>query len=188
MSHIPRLILERVQCARDTDESGGESPYFLVTVGQRGPTPRLYMTRVRIAEWDNTFHEGTKRSANALVASREISGCPDLTTNTLVLVTMIEEDDGPDMDSGALSVLRPLMSTFWMNYGGPNWMGASLQNVGEIMAVRMRPFVEGLLGNDDYMGIRRLQLTTTDGDLPLLTFTGDEGKYNVRFSNEGLMA
>lgn len=186
MSHIPRLLLQRVHCVRDTDESGGESPYFLVTVGQRGATPKLFMTRVRIPEWDNAFHNDTRLATNTLVASRELAGCPDLNTNTLVLVTMLEEDDNADIDGGTVSFLRTVMSTHWLVYGGSTWASASLQNVGEIMGIRLRAMVEGVLGNDDYMGTRRLQLSTVEGDLGLLSFSGDDGLYRVRFANEGL--
>lgn len=188
MSHIPRLLLQRVHCVRDTDESGGESPYFLVTVGQRGAQPRLFMSKVRIPEWDNAFNKDTRRSTNTLVASRELSGCPDLNTNTLVLVTMLEEDDSADVDGGTVNFLRTVLSAQWLVYGGSTWAGASLQNVGEMMSIRVRAMVEGVLGNDDYMGTRRLQLSTSNGDLDLLSFSGDEGLYRVRFANEGLSA
>ena len=84
--------------------------------------------------------------------------------------------------------MRTFLSAQWLVYGGSAWAGASLQNVGEMMSIRVRAMVEGVLGNDDYMGTRRLQLSTSDGDLDLLSFSGDDGLYRVRFANEGLSA
>lgn len=184
MAHTPRLLLKAVHCVIDTDEDGGESPYFLITVGKRGAAPKLFHTLVRLPEWDNQFNKGTRKTTQQLVASSEISGCPALDANTLVLVSLIEEDVNCDLSPGTVNFINSVMMVHWLRYGGNEFANLTTAQVAELMILRLRPFLEGCIDNDDLMGVKHLPLTTLNGDLDLLTYVGDDGKYRVRFATD----
>jgi hypothetical protein len=56
------------------------------------------------------------------------------------------------------------------------------------LEIRMKPLFLGAIGrsttNDECLGVKRLDITTHDGELPLLNYAGDGSNYRVRFETK----
>ena len=166
------LTLERFRCVSETSGGDSDSPYFLVFFGKASNPAAADVVRIRREAWDNTIDTNDFVHANALVAS-------GVDTGTLVLVAMLEEDDGPDIDGANLAVVRQSMRTMFTAFSASG--SASVASLAPKMALEFFKVIAKKTGNDDIIGPAWLEITTNAGELPLVHLLGDGGHYKVRF-------
>jgi hypothetical protein len=168
------LYLKEFRCVTPT-EGSGDSPYFIVFTGNRTNPPRFEVKTLRSEDWDGDTGPNDYFKVQTLVGT-------DCTTSSVVLVAMVEEDDGPDFTGGGGILIQTMLKAWWLKYGGSGWSNLSNEQVASLMADKFGQIVRSGLGNDDYMGVKHLKVTQAVGDLPLLTFNSDGGQYRVRFN------
>ncbi len=170
----PRLSLKEFRCVEETDaEAGSESPYFLVFVGRRfGEHVQSRIGRVRKGAWDDEVDEGELWKVDD-----EVTGPVD--SRTLVLVAMLEEDHDTDVGGENITWLRGEMRKIFADVASD--ASLSLDQLSALMIPRFTTQINRVATNDEILGVKQLKITTSDGDLPLLKFTGDGAHYNVRF-------
>jgi hypothetical protein len=176
---MAKLILKEFRCVEDTDESGGESPYFIIFVGDL-TTGNTEVKRIRRESWDNKVDKGELWVVNVPV----VSGFNLNPNPTLVLVALLEEDDNMDISNDALN--SGLKAFLQGRFKGFKDSGSTI--VTSAIANSLRDaFIAWLslaLGNDDNMGVKRLKVNGTPGLQPLLNYFADTGHYRVRFVME----
>lgn len=172
MAYYPSLLyLKEFRCVEETDELGNDSPYFVVFVGNKAGQPSSDVVRVRDPAWDGAAHSGKLFQPNMWVHNQ-------VDTNSVVLVALLEEDYAPDINAGKIEVLKLLMQAKWAIYGGWNLSNSQLAYLARS---DLANYLQGLLANDEYIQTKHLTISTSVGNLPLLTFGGDGGFYRVRF-------
>jgi len=165
------LDLKEFRCVVETSEEGDDSPYFVVFVGNLSQGLFTDVVTLRVPGWDNSAHSGKLFTPN-LWAHNHVD------TNSLVLVTLVEEDHDADIGSAQLTTLKLLMHARFSHYSSWN---LTLPQRASLMAGHQRSYINDLLDNDEYIQTRHLPISTNVGDLPLLNFFGDDGHYRVRF-------
>lgn len=178
---MAKLILKRFQCVVDTDELGSESPYFLTFVGDIG-SGKTTLKMTRQGNWENEVDKGETWTVNETVAE----GFDLVPNKTLVLSAMVEEDEGLDVNGSELTTIRNVLTN---KLNGFRAAGATIVN-GSISSPMITAFKNALKlalssssgADDDYMGTKRVSLTGHNGDLPVVSFIADDGKYNVRYA------
>lgn len=169
------LTLKEFRCVEDTDESGGESPYFIIFVGDL-ITGNTEVKRIRRESWDNNVHKGELWVVNIPV----VSGFSLNPSPTLVLVALLDEDDNMDISSDAINVLETFLQG---RFKGFKDSGSTTVTSGISNSLRdaFSIWLSLSLGNDDQMGIKRLKVNGSPGLQPLLNYYADTGHYRVRF-------
>ncbi len=150
---MANLVLKRFQCVEDTSEIGGESPYFITWVGDlREGTSSLGLTRKTY--WDNNVSKGPGAwPVEDVVSSR------------------------------LLTVLRNHQEIFTAT--DANFIG-TMKNTFEAEVEKALQTSAG--ADDDLMkesgsrAARRIQLSGKAEELPIVTFKGGGGQYNVRYA------
>lgn len=178
---MSKLILKRFHCVEDTDEIGGESPYFLTFVGDIA-TGQTAFKMTRHGNWHNEVDKGEIWQVNETVAS----GFDFVPAKTVVLSAMVEEDEGLDVNSGEVNTIHAIVRAKLNDFRSA---GAHTVTPG-IASSLISAFRSGLTlalltssgAADDPMGVRRVTLTGQAGDLPLVSFSGDDGRYRVRYA------
>lgn len=173
------LYLKEFRCVAETDEGGNDSPYFLVFIGNRHHPKSMSVQRVRMPEWDEKAFTGKLFQPHLYISNA-------VRTDTVVLVTMLEEDWDPDFEGATL--LQALMLAHWTVYTGPDWSNLTVNQLAAIMRDRMATLVRDMLANDEYLKTLQLPISVSVGELPLLKFAGDLGRYNVRFEMKSTQA
>jgi murein DD-endopeptidase MepM/ murein hydrolase activator NlpD len=172
-----RLFLKEFRCVEETDmEPGGESPYFVVFLGKRiGNTVQSRLVRIRKQIWDTQVDAGELWRADEEVIEQ-------VDKETFVLVALMEEDFDADIAGDTVSYLRSEMRKAFKDVASD----ASLSF--DDLEIRMKPLFLGAIGrsttNDECLGVKRLDITTHDGELPLLNYAGDGSNYRVRFETK----
>jgi hypothetical protein len=176
---MSQLILKRFQCAIDTNEVGGESPYFVTFVGDIGTGATTTMM-TRQGNWHNEVDKGEIWTVNHTVAS----GFALVPAKTLVLSAMVEEDEGLDISSAEMQTIAQNMHSFFQGFLG----GASItSSIRVAMSNRLKTLMQGMLlsssgADDDLMGVKALKLNGNAGDQSLVSFSGDGGLDRVRYA------
>jgi hypothetical protein len=184
---MANLVLKRFQCVEDTSEIGGESPYFITWVGDIvDGTSTLKLTRKTY--WDNNVHKGPGAWPVDDVVSTGLSLKP---ANTLALAMMVEKDEGIDVLASEIDSIRNTMSTVLRNHAeiftasDPNFI-STMRNT---LTSKVRQALESsagadddLMEEDDWRAARRIQLSGKAEELPIVTFKGGGGQYNVRYA------
>lgn len=171
-----QLMLTRIKCITDTSEGGADSPYLIVFIGRRGPSPSCKVLRVRSPAWDETFTAGKAVNTQQIVDQADI-------TDAVVLAALIEEDWDPDLGSGG--VLQTLAQVHWKNYGGNSWANLNNAQVADLMCTKFAGLVKAALDNDEYLRTKVVPIRKPllEGPIsPTLSYVGDDGRYDVTFS------
>ena len=174
---MAKLVLKEFRCVEDTDESGAESPYFLVYIAALDKNETV-LKMIRQGNWHNEVDKGELWTVNATVSN----GFNFNPNTTLVLSALIEEDDNVDVSNFEKdNIIKPLLDARLRDV---KKSGANIITDG-IASGFINTFNSGLvlsLSNDDKMGVKRLKTTGTTGNQPLLNYFADTGHYRVRFT------
>lgn len=174
---MAKLILKEFRCVEDTDEIGGESPYFLVFIGDL-ETGKTALKMIRQGSWHNEVDKGELWTVNAPVTD----GFNFKPNPTLVLVALVEEDENLDISNFERDkMIAPLLEAKFKSFKDS---GAKSVTSG-ITAGVSSTFKTALaltLSNDDNMGVKRLVTNGQTGNQPLLNYYADTGHYRVRFA------
>jgi hypothetical protein len=178
---MAKLILKRFQCVIDTNELGSESPYFLTFVGDFA-TGKTALKLTRQGNWHNEVDQGETWTVNETVAD----GFDLVPTKTVVLSAMVEEDEGLDVNSVEVNMIRSVLTARLntLRQAGVTLVNATIAN---LMASTMKTALQLALSSssgadDDYMGTRRVAITGQSGELQLVTFNAGGGLYRVRYA------
>jgi hypothetical protein len=181
---MAKLVLKEFRCVEDTTEVGSESPYFITFVGDLA-TLKTSIKLTRQGSWHNQVDIGELWPVNETVADG-ISLNPN---QTVVLVALVEEDEGLDVSNFELvNVIKTITAAKL----------TSLKNAG---VNQLTPTVKGWIrdsfrtavylalssssgANDDLLGTRNLWLTGQLGAQPLLHIYAGGGYYRVRYVAE----
>ncbi|RYG15346.1 hypothetical protein EON82_26330 [bacterium] len=170
------LVLKKFRCVEESDEAYGDSPYFLVFVGQRDGSMRLQPLREEA--WDG----GTSTGEVYWPYKTALS---DVRTDSTVMVAMIEEDYGPDLAGiprpADFRTLETKTRTMWELHHAQikPYSATSLRS---LLRFSWPPLIAQELDNDELLGVGGLRISTTNGDLKVLNFYGDGGHYRALFS------
>jgi hypothetical protein len=174
---MSKLVLKRFRCITESDEIGDDSPHFLVFHGKRGQAGSPSSSNVELVRrsaWDDEVAEGELINANVTVLNP--------LNADLVLVAMMEEDWDPDFSGLTLMRLRGWICPFFNSL--VNSVAFIDGTIANLVLDEYRRGINALRSNDEVLGVKRLSLTASNGQLPLLKFTGDGSNYDVRFTLE----
>lgn len=180
---MAKLVLKEFTCVVDTDELGSESPYFITLVGDvaKGDA-KVKITRQ--GNWHNEVDKGEKWIVNETVDS----GFSPNSNQTLVLVAMVEEDEGLDVSGSERAFIESKLNDQLndLKSAGVNQITGSIRDaISNNFVNRVSAALSSAAGaNDDLLGIKRLQLNGAPGAQPPLKFTGGNGDYRVKFAIE----
>jgi hypothetical protein len=175
---MAKLILKEFRCVEDTDESGSESPYFLVFIGDL-VTGKTDVKRIKQGNWDDEVDKGELWVVNAPVPFDHPFSFK--TDSTLIFVALLEEDIDVDISEAEVKTFfKPVLDASFQEL---KRSGATKITNGISLGVKKSfNLLLGLkLGNDENMGIIRLKPTGQPGNQPLLNYFADTGHYRVRF-------
>ncbi len=169
-----RLVLKEFRCVEETDaELGGEAPYFVIFAGKRsGDGVDSRVVRIRREAWDNTIDEGELWVVNEDVVAQ-------VDKKTLIMVGMIDEDFDVDVSGDDMTYIRNEMKKAFRDAAAGN--DRSLDQLYDLLRPKFVEVINKSKSNDEWLGMKRLEVTTLDGELPLLHFSGDGSNYRVRF-------
>lgn len=132
--------------ANSTDESSGESPYFVFFVGHQDQSSSVFT--IRNENWDNAWHAGNTRSMNTTPVFTGIG------SNDTVIVAMVEEDDGADMTGANLNDFAKDLQAFWKM----SFVGTGVGSGFMIEKMMENEIGSHDFGNDDLIGVANLNL------------------------------
>lgn len=170
-----KLYLKEFRCVETTSGPGDDSPYFLIFIGNSGTPRYTRVVKIRKEAWDNTIESGELKQPDELVNDHVSPG-----GSSIVVVALMEEDDNADFSGSTLTQLRNRMKNFYDDIW-ENSISGQIQSSGPLFTSEFRIALEDFKGNDDILGVKLLNVNTGSGGLPLLNFTGDGGRYRVRF-------
>lgn len=173
---MAKLVLKEFRCVIDTNETGAESPYFLVFVGDL-ETGQTELKMIRQGNWHNEVDQGELWTVNAPV----VSGFSFKPKSTLILVALIEEDENLDINNFEKdNMIKPLLAAKFKSFKDS---GSTIVTAGIVSGVKstFQAALALTLSNDDNMGIKRLTPNGQVGKQPLLNYFADTGHYRVRF-------
>ena len=177
---MANLVLKRFHCITQDDDSGGDSPYFIIYVGDI-VTGKVNVKRVKQGNWDNEVDGGENWTVNETVAT----GFSLNNAQTYVLVACIEEDDNVDISSAEIDAMETAMRSQLAGFSGIATMTFPVRTaILTLFRQRINSALGG--GNDDFIGkIDRLApVTASPGELADLVKFRGSGDYNVRFGVE----
>jgi len=185
---MANLVLKRFQCVEDTNEIGGESPYFITWVGDIA-TGQSALRLTRKTYWDNNVSKGPGAWP---VDDTICSGFSLKPSDTLALAVMVEKDEGIDINSSEVSSIGSTMSSVLQTHrqagftaGDANFIN-TMKNTLESKVKQALSSASGadddLMKEDDYRAARRIVLSGKAEDLAIVTFKGGDGQYNVRYA------
>lgn len=170
---MAKLILKEFRCVEESDEIDSDSPYFVVFVGKSGTNPTSDVKMIRREAWDNDTDTGELKVANITVAD-------GVNANTVVLAALMEEDGDANITGARLAIVKSWMQAVFSAFNASGSASA------DDLATKIRPeFAKAInanKGDDEMLGIRRVPVPSSPGNVPLLTYTGDESNYRVRFT------
>jgi len=187
---MAKLILKRFQCVEDTDESGGESPYFLTWVGNLDDPAQSTLTLTAKAYWENNVDKGPGAWPVDHVVCPTLPSSP---SKTLALAVMCEKDEGRDITTTEVQAIKQTLQAAlqtWVSSGvfdsnnNANFVN-TLKNTFEAQVRKKLDSSSGadddLMEEDNWRAARRIALTGRNEELAIVTFKGDTGQYNVRY-------
>jgi hypothetical protein len=183
---MANLVLKRFKCVEDTDEIGGESPYFITWVGDvRQGESTLKLTRKTY--WDNNVSKGPGPWPVDDVVSTGLSLNP---SDTLALAMMIEKDEGIDVVTSEIDAIRGSTATVLRNHEGfmasdPNFI-STMRNT---LEGKIKQALQSSAGADDdlmeesgHRAARIIDLRGGAGELTVVVFKGGGGRYEVIYA------
>ena len=188
---MAKLVLKRFQCAEDTNEIGGESPYFITWVGNLDDVAQSTLTLTAKTYWDNNVFKGPGAWPVDHVVCAKLPASP---SKALALAVMVEKDNGRDITSSELTDMKSKMQdalSTWVQSGvfdsnaNANFVN-TMRNTFEALVVgKLKSAVgddDDLMQEDGYRASRRITLTGKAEELDIVTFKGDDGEYHVRYA------
>lgn len=174
------LVLKEFRCVEDTTEVGAESPYFITFVGDIG-TGETAIRLTRQGNWHNEVDQGEKWTVNEVVAD----GFGMVPSKTIVLVALVEEDEGLDINGVELTTIKAALATqlnSFKNSGSTQFTAAIRSAMRQNFRNQLAVALASASGDDDdLMGTRILALKAQPGLQPLLNFFQGGGHYRVRY-------
>jgi len=161
-----KLVLKKFTCLDATDDPGGDSPYFVVFVGnpkdlEAGPIKLseldFQIATVWKAVWDDVIDDGDTRAPNMTVKLHD--GTPlKVTSNSCVLVALCEQDDNVDItQEERLEILNDLKGS-WTAAGG-GVATSSGPSIATTIRHKFAHIVDDALSNDDLLGVAKIKPT-----------------------------
>jgi hypothetical protein len=186
---MARLILKRFQCVEDTDESGGESPYFITWVGNLNNPGASTLTLTAKSYWNNNVDKGPGAWPVDHVVCPTLPPTP---ARTLALAVMVEKDEGRDIVTAEMQTMKASLETLlgtWVSSGildssNANFVNTMKNSFESMVRARLQSSVgadDDLMEEDNWRAARRIALTGQNEELAIVTFKGDTGQYNVRY-------
>jgi hypothetical protein len=164
------LSITQVQCLEETNEVGSDSIYFVILIGK---TRYPFTNTVKSISW---FWEDIDKGETVSIPFAVDS---QVDADSLILVTMMEKDDGTDIVGKQLTKVRNWMSTMFDLWVG-KVMGMSKQEQAERLIPEMKEAIDNYRTNDDIVNTHFLDFADGSTD-KILIFVGDGGKYKVSF-------
>ncbi len=205
---MAKLIFRKFRCDIDTDEIGGDSPYFVTWVGNL-VSAQSVVKFTRQAFWENNVDMGDDKPGPWWPVNHTIVNGFDLSpAHALVLTAMVEEDEAQDLsqseaeslgnvgkDAQGFSIpsiqktMSQVMETHrqaGFNVGDAQFI-STMRNTLEA-AIRKRlnspsGAQDDLMEEGSHRAARKLTLGGT-GDLSTVVFKGSGGKYEAIFRVE----
>jgi hypothetical protein len=186
---MARLVLKRFQCVEDTDESGGESPYFITWVGNLNNPAASTLTLTAKSYWNNNVDKGPGAWPVDHVVCPALPPTP---ARTLALAVMVEKDEGRDIVTAEMQAIKATLEGALSTWVGSGILDSSNANFVNTMKntfeSQVRAKLQSSVGADDdlmeednWRAARRIALTGQNEELAIVTFKGDTGQYNVRY-------
>ena len=178
---MSKLILKRFACVTETDEIGADSPYFLTFVGDiTSGTTSIKLTRQ--GNWHNEVDQGETWIVNEQVAD----GFNFVASKTVVLCAMVEEDEGMDIDSEEVGMIKLALTIRLKQFkatGSTTMTNLIRSNLLATMRGAMGNMLNSSVGaSDDLVAVSALKLNGNSGDQSIVTLVGDGGRYKVRYA------
>lgn len=164
------LRFVQLHCIDGTNESGDDSPYFIVFVGE--PDGSSTTMRIRDPAWDNAFDDNS--TSNTSIAIRR-----DVSQGSLIVMMFLEEDGDPDISAAtAAGNIATEMHNQWQFQ-----LTSSPSGQAVAMTTTLFTSVFDRLGNDDWVDEEALRVTNTliSGISVPVALVGEGGEYTARF-------
>ncbi len=185
---MAKLTLLRFQCAEDTSEIGGESPYFITWVGNLDNPDASTIKLTALPYWNNNVDKGP----GAWPVNEVVCNTLPPPSRALALAVMIEKDEGRDITSGERDDIKQKMIDAldtWVRAGVLDSSDATLvSTMKNTFEANVRTRLQSASGADDdlmeednWRAARRISLTSQPQELPIVTFKGGTGIYHVRY-------
>jgi hypothetical protein len=188
---MAQLVLKRFQCVEDTNESGGESPYFITWVGNLNDPGASTLTLTAQAYWNNNVDKGPGSwPVNDVVCA----ALPTPPSKALALAVMVEKDEGRDIVTAEMQSMKQNLQNAlqtWVNSGvfdsngNANFVNTMKNTFEAQVRTRLQSSVgadDDLMEEDNWRAARRITLTSQPQELAIVTFKGGDGQYNVRYA------
>ncbi len=190
---MAKLTLKRFQCQEDTNEHGGESPYFITWVGNLNDPSQSTLALTAKTYWNNnvTMGPGAWPVEHVVCAT-----LPTPPSKALALAVMVEKDEGRDIVSAELDSMKQSMRNYlstWVQNGtfdsnaNANFVNTMKNNFESLVKARLQSCVgaaDDLMQEDNWRAARRITLTSQPQELTIVVFKGGDGQYNVRYAVE----
>ena len=166
---MSKLVLKNFTCI-DKNDDDKDSPYFLVFTGLGADAD---VHKIRDARWDDTIQENTHWTGNL-----EVPGT--VRDKSFVLVALLEQDDGVDIEGTELEAVRRRMKKLYSAFApnGPTPAASRLLRKEFLKAINENT------SNDDLIDIKHLPIPG-NGQPRQLEMSGIEsGYYLVKFALE----
>jgi hypothetical protein len=187
---MAQLRLQKFKCDEDTDEIGGESPYFFTFIADTRflgngfeKLPEVHCTRK--AKWNNEVDKGETWPVDAILSNTFALG----SQHTMVLCAMVEKDEGLDISADEVKTIRQKMIDSWTVHiqggfqiddsGLTSNLSAAFQGAIKTALASSKGAQDDLMLNSAGKGIRRLKLLNEPGVCDPVGFSGDTGFYRV---------
>ena len=169
---MAQLVLKQFTCVERND-SDSDSPYFVVFTAH-GNDAGVHM--LLDPAWDDRVDENRTWNPHIVVPG-------SVSEKHLVLVALLEQDDGVDLTGDEFEAVRKRMLKRWQLFTSVQDPTKSAPIRTE-MASLFRNAIDDNTSNDDLIAIKRLQIPKS-GQPNHLDMTGiDSGYYKVQFATQ----
>jgi len=168
------LILEKMRCVKSS-ERNGESPYLLIFIGHKLPSPTSTVVKLYQPQWDNNFYAGSVVTPNITVGT-------GVDFDTLVMVALIDEDANHDFDGIWLTKVQNRMADEFGKACAQEPLLTAPQLEGQLIP-QFSTALETFRTDDDAYQIRHLQMARGTSETLVISelVTGGGGRYELNF-------
>jgi hypothetical protein len=180
-----RLVVDKVQCWVETDESGADDVYMVLF---RGFTTAPFSSAIAVRGPGNywtDFDAGEPWNQDIDIAG--------WSADSVYLVMLMEQDDGTDVTGGTLNMIKTATAATWSmqmlsmtlaNNGGPitaAQQATAAQAVKSAMEGGLGPELPWPFSNSQDSVIETKRIIIAPGQVPSFFFHGEGGLYSVWF-------